>query len=265
MKNETVKNKAIQSSKIRKVDLFKVFLRSFFVQSVWNYRNMISVGFESCLFPVVKRLYPDLTARKQFLKRHLKFFNGHPYMVSYALGVSIRLEEENSKGQQNACVQLDKLKELLISPLGALGDQLFWFTLKPVSLTVGALGIALFDTIGFKIGAISFAFLLYNIPHLYLRYIGIVEGYHHGLRISEFIQRERFEQLRKWYMYIGMAASLGLVLLFLKNFWEQGFYPLSFFLGAMLYAYVARKIIRNFYQTCVVTVIFFVFLALIIL
>ncbi len=245
--------------------MFKVFLRSFFVQSVWNYRNMISVGFESCLFPVVKRLYPDLNARKKFLKRHLKFFNGHPYMISYALGVSIRLEEENSKGQQNACVQLDKLKELLISPLGALGDQLFWFTLKPVSLTVGALGIALFDSVGLKVAAIGFAFLLYNIPHLYLRYIGIVEGYHHGLQISQFIQRERFEKLRKLFMYLGILASLALIIIFVKNFWQQGGYQLLFFLGAMVYAFVARKFIRNFYQTCAVTVLFFVLVALIIL
>ena len=124
-------------NKIRSLDIFRVFLRSFFVQSVWNYRSLISAGFGICLFPIVKRLYKDQASQKAFLDRHLKFFNAHPYMVSYALGVSIHLEEAFASGDESAGKKLDRIKELLTGILGAVGDKLFWSTIKPFSLIMG--------------------------------------------------------------------------------------------------------------------------------
>ena len=60
--------------KIQYWDIFRVFLRSFFVQSVWNYRSLISAGFGICLFPIVKRLYTDPISRKAFLDPASKVF-----------------------------------------------------------------------------------------------------------------------------------------------------------------------------------------------
>ncbi len=54
-----------------------------------------------------------------FLKRHLGFFNAHPFFASYALGAISRLEEDNPGNHE----LVDRFKNALIGPLGAIGDQ----------------------------------------------------------------------------------------------------------------------------------------------
>ena len=49
-------------------------------------------------------------------------------MASYALGVSIHLEEAYASGDESAGKKIDRVKELLVSILGAVGDKLFWST-----------------------------------------------------------------------------------------------------------------------------------------
>jgi len=148
------KNQQQKVPKIRRIDIFRVFLRSFFVQSVWNYRSLISAGFGICLIPIVNRLYEDPKAKKAFLNRHLKFFNAHPYMASYALGVSIKLEEDFAAGDAEASQKLERLKKMLVSILGAVGDKLFWSVIKPFSLMVGVLLLYTFQSIPLKIAAL---------------------------------------------------------------------------------------------------------------
>lgn len=70
------------------------------------------------------------------LKRHLVYFNTHPFMASYLLGVVARLEKEgNPAGAVRA-------KENLMGPLGAAGDGLFWTSLSPM-VVVLSLSVAL--------------------------------------------------------------------------------------------------------------------------
>jgi PTS system mannose-specific IID component len=60
--------------KIKKRDFFIVFLNSFFVQAVWNFKGLVSIGICFALIPIGKRLYPDKNEYAAFLKRHLSFF-----------------------------------------------------------------------------------------------------------------------------------------------------------------------------------------------
>ena len=74
---------------------FNVLVRSFFIQSGWNYKSLLSLGFCFSILPVAKFLYKnDQSKIADFVKRHLSFINGHPFFMSYALGATIRLEEE---------------------------------------------------------------------------------------------------------------------------------------------------------------------------
>ncbi|NOX36285.1 MAG: PTS mannose/fructose/sorbose transporter family subunit IID [Calditrichaeota bacterium] len=251
--------------KIRKWDLFRVFLRSFFVQSVWNYRSLISIGFGICLFPILKRLYPDTRSRKEFLLRHLKFFNAHPYMVSYALGVSIRLEEEYASGNLQNTDRLDRMKDLLISILGSLGDQIFWLTLRPVSLLVGAFGVFVASTVEQRVAVLILTFLLYNIPHLYLRYVGILEGYRYGMEIYRCFREGRFEKLKKGYLYLGVAIFFLFLGVLLVKFKVEQFAWIPVIGGAAIYASIFYKFSKNFYFTCLFTILFFVIVGFIFL
>ncbi|RMG66406.1 MAG: hypothetical protein D6715_07085 [Calditrichaeota bacterium] len=248
--------------RIRKIDLFRVFLRSFFIQSLWNFRGLISVGFGVCLFPVLKRLYPDRTDQKErveFLRRHFKFFNAHPYMASYALGVTIRLEEEAAAGHPEACQKLERLKDLLITILGALGDQLFWATIKPASLLVGTLGLLWFQDTAPRLAILAITFLLYNVPHFYIRYLGIVDGYQKGLEVYQSFNSASFARLQRFYLVIGVGALVVLTVSLALQFSGQGWLPLATYLAAVGVAIGFERISGNFYLAILFSVIFFVF------
>lgn len=238
---------------IRKWDIFRVFLRSFFVQSVWNYRSLISVGFGICLIPVLKRLYSDTESRRAFLNRHLKYFNAHPYMASYALGVSIHLEEAMASGNAEAGPKLERMKSLLVSILGAVGDRLFWSTIKPCSLIIGITLLFFLEDPALQLAGLAATFLIYNLPHLYLRYNGIWEGYVFGLEVHKCLDEQRFQKWGKVYLFSGSVAFLlFLALLIAKIFVES---PLSVATigGSAVLAWIVYRATKSFYFTIIIT------------
>lgn len=242
---------------IRKSDIIRVFLRSFFLQSIWNYQSLLSVGFELCLFPIVKRLYPKKQPRKEFLQRHLKFFNAHPYLASYALGVSIRLEEEIASGSEEGCHQLDRVKDLLIPTLGAKGDQLFWRTIRPYSLIVGMLGLFIFESNMLRLAVLILAFMIYNIPHFYIRFIGLTEGYEFGLDVYKCLTNDRFKSLEKIYFYVGVAAFLVFIVILAWNYYQEDPTKVAILAGSVFYSAILYKISSNLYSTIFFSILFF--------
>ena len=94
----------------------------------------------------------------------------------------------------------------MIGPLGAIGDQLFWAIIKPASIMVGFLGILIFPELYQKLILLGIFLILYNIPHIYIRYAGIVRGYNEGLSIYRKLCTESFSLWRKIYSIIGAVA-----------------------------------------------------------
>jgi len=243
--------------KITKWDLFKVFLNSFFMQAVWNFRSLISVGFSICFFPVLGKLCETPEMKRDFFQRHLKFFNAHPYFASFALGVSIRLEEMRVAGESGVTETIDRLKTLLISPLGAVGDRLFWATIKPAVLIFGMVGILVSSSVWMKFGFIVLSFLLYNIPHFYYRYEGIIEGYNHPHDIHRFISQQRFELLRKFYVFLLLFGILAFILCYSFTMIQSGLVYVIFFILATFYALMFNRFSNNFYLVTLGTFLFF--------
>jgi mannose/fructose/N-acetylgalactosamine-specific phosphotransferase system component IID len=243
------------NQKIRKWDIFRVFLRSFFMQSVWNYRSLISVGFGVCLIPIVKRLYSDTQSRKAFMGRHLKFFNSHPYMASYALGVSIRMEEAFAAGETDACEKLDHLKSLLISILGAVGDNLFWFAIRPFSLLIGISALFVLKSTGYEAAALAGTFLIYNIPHISLRYKGILEGYKYGEEIYKCFTKERFDTLRYSFIWVGVFAFLLFLAVLIIKITSHGIHYPGIMTGAAFAYGICYRFTRKFYFSVALIVI----------
>jgi mannose/fructose/N-acetylgalactosamine-specific phosphotransferase system component IID len=239
-----------ENKKIKKIDLIKIFFRSFFLQSVWNYQTLLSVGFAFALVPASKALYPEKADRIAFLRRHLNFFNAHPYFASYALGAITRIEEEITNGKAELS-QVERLKNALIGPLGALGDQMFWGTIKPAAILLGVIVVLISQHINTFLSLFIVLLLLYNIPHLYIRYYGIVDGYKRGFEVYKIISLDRYKKYRSFYIGLG-AASLGFVIgyLFLK-YELNNIYQGLVFAGCVVVAYYFHKLKRSFYRTVV--------------
>jgi mannose/fructose/N-acetylgalactosamine-specific phosphotransferase system component IID len=147
---------------------------------------------------------------KQFLNRHLNFFNAHPYFASYAIGAISKVEEELVIADLKEYNKVERLKNALIGPLGAVGDQLFWANIKPTCLILGILGLWLIEGAIAQMMILLVVYLLYNIPHLYVRISGLQKGYRLGFEVYKILNLDNFTFLKKTYGAVG-AIALGLI------------------------------------------------------
>ncbi len=186
--------------KISRFDLFRLYLRSFFVQTGWTYERVISLGFVWIMIPLAKRLFSSIQEQRDFLKRHLLSFNANPYLANYAVGAVTKLEERKTPPEQ-----IKRFKDLLRGPLGALGDNLIWQNLRPALLILG-----LILTYRFGVYGVLTFFLIFNFYQIYVRARGIVKGYALGLRISSDLTRGHLQNMTRWSGRMG-AVLLGII------------------------------------------------------
>lgn len=162
------------SGRVPRRTLVRVFWRCLFLQAAWNRRGMQNLGFAYAIDPALRRLYPDEGARVEALRRHLGFFNCHPYMASAIVGGAIWHEERVAAGEEPRDGAL-QYKAALQGPLAALGDGFFWTALRPFSGALGAVGALVFGWPG-----VVAAIVLYNAVHLALRIQLFRAGYGGG-------------------------------------------------------------------------------------
>lgn len=161
--------------KLTKRDRMHVAWRSQFLQASWNFERMQNLGWAYAMIPALKKLYKSKEERSEALKRHLEFFNTHPYLASPILGVTLSLEEEKAAGKDidNAAVQGVKIG--MMGPLAGVGDPIFWGTIRPV-LGAFAASLALSNS---WLGPIFF-FVIWNLIRMgflwYTQELGYVQG-----------------------------------------------------------------------------------------
>jgi PTS system mannose-specific IID component len=190
-------------------DLVRVALRSFLLQALWNPERMQGQGFALALRPVARRLAPP-AAEAHWLEGHMGYFNTNPPLAGCALGVVARFECEAAGGPPPA---LESVKSALGAGLAAVGDSLFWSTLRPLAAVLGIV----WYLEGSPAGPLLFL-VVYNIFHLYARVRGVVLGTRMGLAVVQTWLSRRLTRLRAVLQILGVfgAASLchaGLVFL----------------------------------------------------
>jgi PTS system mannose-specific IID component len=127
----------------------RALLRLFAVQGSWNYERMLGVGMGYAAEPLLEDLKAaDPVRHSEAVVRSAEFFNCNPNLAGLALGATARAEYDAVPG-----VQIARLRTALCSPLGALGDQLFWAGLLPAlvgaALVTVVLGARWWAIIGF--------------------------------------------------------------------------------------------------------------------
>ncbi len=151
-----------------------MFWRCLFLQAAWNRRGMQNLGFAYAIEPALRELYADPPHREEALRRHLGFFNCHPYMAAAIVGGAIHHEEKVASGAEPDA-QPFRYKQTLQGPLAAVGDGFFWTALRPFFGAVAAVGALL---VGWP--AIVAALAVYNVVHLVLRGGLFLAGYRDG-------------------------------------------------------------------------------------
>ena len=180
-------------------------LRAAFLQATWNYERQQGLGWAWALKPALDRFYPDPERRHARLTEHTAYFNTQPTLASLALGAVAGLEERRAAGEPVDAAAVTRVKNALGSSLAALGDRLFWLTLRPVAACVGLV----FALNGRWFGALAM-WACYNCIHLGLRVLGVEWGYREGPAVLGTRLRSRLEELVRGLGALG-AALVGLI------------------------------------------------------
>lgn len=168
--------KVLLSKEARK----KVWWRHQFLQGSWNYERMQNGGWAYSIIPAIKELYTEKEDQVEALKRHLEFYNTHPYVSSPVMGVTLAMEEERAAGTHIDDAAIQGVKVGMMGPLAGVGDPVFWFTLRPI---LGALG-ASFALSGSIVGPLLF-FVLWNAIRMVFEWKTQEMGYKAGNEITK--------------------------------------------------------------------------------
>ncbi|CDI47384.1 PTS system mannose/fructose/sorbose family transporter subunit IID [Lactococcus lactis] len=195
-------NKVTLDKKIRR----SVMWRSMFLQGSWNYERMQNGGWAYSLIPALKKLYPSGEEAKEALKRHLEFFNTHPYVAAPIIGVTLALEEERANGADIDDAAIQGVKVGMMGPLAGIGDPVFWFTVRPI---VGAIAASL--ATGGSIIAPLFFFIVWNAIRIAFLWYTQEFGYKSGSAITKDLGGGLLQTITKGASILGMFV-LGVLI-----------------------------------------------------
>ena len=186
--------------------------RAHFMMSVWNFQRMLHIGFINALLPIRHDLHYSPEDLNDFLKRHLHFFNTHPYFASLILGVIARKEEimagsppeERAKLAEN----IDTLKRSFMGPMGALGDSFFWETVRPfLAIAIMLFIILRLPDIYLTSFGLLIYLLLYNLLHEYIRFYGVFLGYYKSEEVIRHLYQLNIPKINDRLKDIGMIFA----------------------------------------------------------
>ena len=191
---------------LSKKERFSVALRHQFLQGSWNYERMQNGGWAYSIIPAIKKLYTKKEDRVAALKRHLEFYNTHPYVSSPVMGVTLALEEERANGAAVEDSAIQGVKIGMMGPLAGVGDPVFWFTARPI---LGALGASLALS-GSLIGPLLF-FVVWNVLRFGFMWYTQEFGYKVGTKITKDLSGGLLSKITQCASILGMFIIGALV------------------------------------------------------
>ena len=108
--------------------LNKMVWRSLFLQASFNYERMQAAGWLYGILPGLEKIHTNKDDLSASMKHNLEFFNTHPFLVTFVMGLVMNLEQQKADIPTIRAVRVAAM-----GPLGGIGDALFWFTLVPIT------------------------------------------------------------------------------------------------------------------------------------
>ncbi|WP_288848095.1 PTS system mannose/fructose/sorbose family transporter subunit IID [uncultured Sneathia sp.] len=196
----------MEKKKLSKKVRFSVALRHQYLQGSWNYERMQNGGWAFSIIPAIKALYETKEDRIAALKRHLEFYNTHPYVSSPVLGVTLSLEEQKANGANIDEAAIQGVKIGMMGPLAGVGDPVFWFTARPI---LGALGASLALS-GSILGPLLF-FVVWNVIRFGFMWYTQEFGYKVGTKITNDLSGGLLQKITTGASILGMFIIGALV------------------------------------------------------
>ena len=150
-----------------------------------NWDRLVHKTFVFMIAPYLKRIYAnDEQAYIASLKRNMEFFNITPQGHAFLGGLTIAMEEQNSKDPNFDVAMIPAVKGALMGPLSGILDSIFPGTWRIICAGIG-ISMALQ---GNYLGPILYG-VLYNVPSFLFRFWGGQMGYRLGTDFLEKVQK----------------------------------------------------------------------------
>lgn len=190
---------------LSKKDLNKMVWRSLLLQASFNYERMQAAGWLYSILPGLKKIHKNKHDLSESMKSHMEFFNTHPFLVNIIMGIVLAMEEK--KQNRNT---IRAIRVAMMGPLGGIGDALFWLTLLPICVGIGAsLGQD-----GNPMGAVIFL-LIFNVVHFALRFGLMHYGYNAGTNAISSL-KENTKKVAHAASIVGLTVVGALIASFVK-------------------------------------------------
>ena len=158
------------------------------------------------MVPAIKKLYSNKEDQVAALKRHMEFYNTHPYVSAPVIGVTLALEEDRANGAKVEDAAIQGVKVGMMGPLAGVGDPVFWFTLRPI---LGALGASL--ALGGSILGPLLFFFGWNIIRMLFLWYTQEFGYKVGTSITKDLSGGLMGKITEGASILGMFIIGSLV------------------------------------------------------
>lgn len=191
---------------LSKKERMSACMRHQFLQGSWNYERMQNGGWCYSMIPAIKKLYTTKEDRAAALKRHMEFYNTHPYVSAPVMGVTLALEEDRANGAPVEDAAIQGVKVGMMGPLAGVGDPVFWFTLRPI---LGALGASL--ALGGSIVGPLLFFFAWNIIRIAFLWYTQEFGYKVGTSITKDLSGGLMGKITEGASILGMFIIGSLV------------------------------------------------------
>ncbi|GAB2028097.1 PTS system mannose/fructose/sorbose family transporter subunit IID [Lactovum odontotermitis] len=153
-----------------KKTLNKMVWRSLFLQASFNYERMQAGGWLYSILPGLEKIHKNKNDLAASMSHNLEFFNTHPFLVNFVMGIVLSLEQAKTDIPTIRAVRVAAM-----GPLGGIGDALFWFTLVPITA-----GITSNMAIDGNVVAPFLFLIVFNVVQFALRYFLMSWSYKMG-------------------------------------------------------------------------------------
>ena len=184
--NNTLYKDLTPAKQLDKKTLNKMVWRSLFLQASFNYERMQAAGWLYGILPGLEKIHTNKEDLSKSMKHNLEFFNTHPFLVTFVMGIIMSLEQQKADTNTIRAVRVAAM-----GPLGGIGDAIFWFTLVPITAGITAnMAIG-----GSLIGPILFL-LIFNGVQFAIRYWLMHWSYNLGSKAIDILTKNAKEFTR---------------------------------------------------------------------
>lgn len=163
---------------LSKATLNKMVWRSLNLQGSFNYERMQAGGWLYSILPGLLEIHGEGSEDLKISMGHnLEFFNTHPFLVTFVMGIVLSLEQQKADINTIRAVRVAAM-----GPLGGIGDAIFWFTLVPIAAGICS-NMAIEGNI---MGPIMFL-LIFNVVQFAVRFFLMYWSYDLGTQAIELL------------------------------------------------------------------------------